>query len=157
MSRALPAATIVASARPTASSSARSGAASSGIQRDRVRLAEQLLHREQRRQTGRDARDDRLRTGLGALDLLPVGDHFVRAGDTDVAEHVRMTAHELVVDAARDVGDGERAGFGREHRLDHDLEQEVAELVLERVVAASMSTSPPGASGGSASIASTTS
>ena len=52
----------------------------------------------------------------------------------DVAEHVRVPAHELVVDAARDVGHGERAGLLREHRVEHDLVEEVAELVLERRV-----------------------
>ena len=52
----------------------------------------------------------------------------------DVAEHVRVAAHELVVDAARDVGHGERAGLLREHRVEHDLVEQVAELVLERGV-----------------------
>ena len=82
--------------------------ARSGSSADRVRLAQQLLHREQRRQPGRDAGDERVGAGLVALDLLPVGDDFVGAGDAHVAEHVRMAAHELVVDAAGDVGDRER-------------------------------------------------
>ena len=54
----------------------------------------------------------------------------------DVAEHVRVAAHELGVHAARDVGDRERARLGREHRVDHHLEEQVAELVFERVVRA---------------------
>ena len=47
-------------ARPTASSSARSGVVEPRIEPDRVGLAEQLLHREQRREPGGDARDERL-------------------------------------------------------------------------------------------------
>jgi len=31
-----------------------------------------------------------------------------------------MTAHELVVDAARDVGHGEATGLFRQHRVEHD-------------------------------------
>ena len=38
--------------------------------------------------------------------------------------------------AARDVGDRERAGLRRQHRLDHHLEEQVAQLVFERVVRA---------------------
>ena len=52
---------------------------SSRIERDRVGLAEQLLHREQRREPGGDAGDERLGAGLGPLDLLPVGDDLVGA------------------------------------------------------------------------------
>ena len=55
----------------------------------------------------------------------------VSFGD-DVAEHVRVPAHELVVDAARDVGQGELAGFLRDDRVEHDLVEQVTELVLER-------------------------
>ena len=73
---------------------------------------------------------------LVLLDLLPVGDDRVGRVGLDVAEHVRMAAHELGVHAARDVGDRERAGLRREHGVDHHLEEEVAELVLERVVRA---------------------
>ena len=109
------------------------------------------------RQPGGDARDERVGAGLVVLDLLPVGDDLVGAGHVHVAEHVRMPAHELVVDAAGDVGDRERTGLGREHRLDHDLEQQVAELVFERVVAREVERRRCGASAGSASIASATS
>ena len=54
----------------------------------------------------------------------------------NIAEHVGMPADELRVHPARDIGDGERAGFRREHRLDHHLEQQVTELVFEGVVRA---------------------
>ncbi len=51
-----------------------------------------------------------------------------------IAEDVRMPVHELLVDVTRNVGDGERARLGGEHRMDHHLEQQVAELVLQGVV-----------------------
>ena len=52
----------------------------------------------------------------------------------DVAEHVRVPAHELVVDPAGDVGHGELVGLLREHRVEHHLVEEVAQLVFERGV-----------------------
>ena len=54
----------------------------------------------------------------------------------DVTEDVRMAAHELVVDAAGDIGHGEAAGLFRQHRVEHDFVQQVAELVFERGVRA---------------------
>ena len=59
-----------------------------------------------------------------------------------VAEHVRVAAHDLGADRALDVGQVEDALLGRELRVEHDLEQQVAELagqgrahrVAERVV-----------------------
>ena len=50
-------------------------------------------------------------------------------------EHVRVAGVELVVDAAGDVGEGELALLGGQHRVEHHLEQEVAELLLERLEA----------------------
>ena len=71
---------------------------------------------------------------LGFLDLLPVGDDIVGGVDAHAAEDVRMPVHQLVVHAPGDIGDCEGAGLCGQDRVDHDLEQEVAELVLERVV-----------------------
>ena len=45
---------------------------------------------------------------------------------------MRVTVHELVVDAARHVGEGELAGLLRDRRVQHHLVEHVAELVLER-------------------------
>ena len=50
-------------------------------------------------------------------------------------EHVRVAGVELVVDAAGDVGEGELALLGGQHRVEHHLEQQVAELLLERLEA----------------------
>ena len=57
---------------------------------------------------------------------------FGRLG-LDIAEHVGMTAHELGVHTARHVRDPERARLGGEHGMDHHLEEQIAELVFERV------------------------
>ena len=65
---------------------------------------------QQRRQVRRDPRDERVASLLLPLDLLPVAHDIAAALSTgDGAEHVRMAAHELRVDAPRHVGDRERA------------------------------------------------
>ena len=46
-------------------------------------------------------------------------------------EHVRVAVVELVVDAPGHVGQRELALLGRQHRVEHHLEQQVAELLLE--------------------------
>ena len=48
-----------------------------------------------------------------------------------IAEHVRMAPQHLVADRSRDVVERERAGLLGHARVKHDLEQQVAELVLE--------------------------
>ena len=120
-----------------------------GREPDRRGLAVELVRVEQRRQAGADAVDDRVRALLRLLDLLPVGHHLGDGVRGDVAEDVRVAADELVVDAAGDVGDRERAGLLGEHRVEHHLVQQVAELVLEpRVVrrsAPGRRARPPGA------------
>ena len=73
-------------------------------------------------------------TLLRLLDLLPVRHHGVAGRRVDVAEHVRMTAHELVVDAPRHVGHVERARLVGEHRVEDHLVEQVTELVDERDV-----------------------
>ena len=112
---------------------------------------------EQRRQPGRDALDERLVVLLALLDLLPVGHDLARRRRPRTSPNTcgwRRTS--LSCTAARDVGDRERAGLRREHRLDHHLEQQVAELVFERVVRADRDVAGRRV-GGSSSIASTTS
>jgi hypothetical protein len=52
---------------------------------------------------------------------------FARIGSEDV----RMAADHLVGDRCDDVGDREMAGFFGDARMEHDLKQQVAELVLE--------------------------
>ena len=49
-----------------------------------------------------------------------------------------VTAHELVDDRRGDVGDREPAGLGRELGLEDDLQEEIAELVTERIGVAAL-------------------
>ena len=48
-----------------------------------------------------------------------------------VAEHVRVAAHHLVADRGDDVAEIERARLLRHPRVEHDLQQQVAELVAQ--------------------------
>ena len=87
---------------------------------------------QQRRQGGRDAVHDAGPALLGLLDLLPVAPPpRRRSSAVDVAEHVRVAADQLVVDAPGHVGQGEAALLGGERGVEHDLEQQVAQLLLE--------------------------
>ena len=94
-------------------------------------LAQELERVEQGRQRRRDAVDDRLGPLLVLLDDLPVGEDVIRALDLDLAEHVGVAPHQLVVDTPGHVGEGERPGLGGEDRVEHDLEEHVAEFVLD--------------------------
>ncbi len=71
---------------------------------------------------------------LLGLDALPVHEHLVGTGDRDVAEHVRVAPDELGDDPLGHVVDVPPSLVGRHLRVEHDLEQEVAELVAEAVV-----------------------
>ena len=51
------------------------------------------------------------------------------AVDRSVTEHVRMTPDHLVANRTDDVGKGEISGFAAHLGVEHDLEQQVAELV----------------------------
>ena len=66
-----------------------------------------------------------------ALMLLPVADHLVGGAGRHVAEDVRMAPHDLGEDAPLDVREVEDAGLGAVLRVQHDLEQQVAELLGE--------------------------
>ena len=63
-------------------------------------------------------------------------DHLVRAVGVDVAEHVRVAVHQLVVHPARDVGQVELALLVGQAGVEDDLEQQVAQLLLQVRVAA---------------------
>ena len=52
-----------------------------------------------------------------------------------IAEHVRMAHDELVVDRPGDIGERERAVLAGERGVEADLEQQIAELLFEMVVA----------------------
>ena len=68
---------------------------------------------------------------LVGLDPLPLAVHVRRRPCLRVAEHVRMAAHDLGRDGRLHVGEVEYAGLRRELRVEHDLQQQVAELLGE--------------------------
>ncbi len=79
---------------------------------------------------GGDALGDAAAALLALLDRLPVGDDLVRAVGVDVAEDVGVAVDELVVDAARHVGQVEVPGLVGEPGVEDDLEEQVAQLLL---------------------------
>ena len=70
------------------------------------------------------------------LDLLPVPEDLVGVLRVHVAEDVRVAMNELLDDAGDDVVDGERALLAAELGLEHDLEEQVAELLADRLAVA---------------------
>ncbi len=90
---------------------------------------------EQRRKRLRDVVEDPLAALLLGLDALPVLPHAARRLRVHLAEDVRVPAHELLLDPARDRLQRAGAAFLEEQREEVGLEEQVAELVLElRVV-----------------------
>ena len=71
----------------------------------------------------------RLLLVLELLELLPVAQDGRGIVGLDVAEDVGMAVDELVGDAVRDVVEGEAALLLGHHALEHDLEEDVAELL----------------------------
>src|SRR5258708_5284995 len=69
---------------------------------------------------------------LGRLVLLPGKRLRRRVGDQRVAEDMGMAAQHLVGDRAGDVVEVEEAGLLGHARVKDDLEEQIAELVLER-------------------------
>ena len=104
------------------------------VEADLGRLAHQLLGVGERRQRPGDPVEDRRPALLVALDVLPVGDDRPGIVGLDVAEHVRVPADELVVDARRHVGDGEATLLLGDRGVELDLVQQVAELLDQRLV-----------------------
>ena len=62
---------------------------------------------------------------------FPGGGRVLGHGPGLIAEHVGMAGHQLVVHAAGDVGQREPAGLGAQEGVEVDLEEQVAELLLE--------------------------
>ena len=76
-----------------------------------------------------DAVEQRLALLLATLDVVPVRFHGLGVVGLDIAEHVRVAAHELVVHAVDDVDDREAAGLLGDGGVELDVVQEVAELL----------------------------
>ncbi len=53
--------------------------------------------------------------------------------DLGVGEDVRVPSHHFVGNSARDIVEIEVAGFLGHARVEHDLQEQIAELVLERL------------------------
>src|SRR6185369_3943 len=113
------------------------------VETDRRRtLAELCGPREARQRDGyvREHARRAARVALLALDLLPAARLIVRTRDALllVAEHVRMTAHELLADRGYHVAEVEQLRLLGHPCVEHDLEQQVAELALELIVCAAL-------------------
>ena len=65
---------------------------------------------------------------LLALDLLPLREHALGPIDLGLAKHMRMTADELLRDAARHAVDVERPGLRGDLRVEERLQQQVAQF-----------------------------
>ena len=85
----------------------------------------ELVRVGERRKRFRHALEHRRAAFLVILDRLPVRDDLGRAFNLDVAEHVRVTVHELGDEAARDVVDVERARVRGHLRMEHDLQEQI--------------------------------
>ena len=71
------------------------------------------------------------------LELLPVAEDLVGVlAPSSVAEHVRVAVHQLVDDPRDDVVDREAPLAPRELRLEDHLEEQVAELLAQRLAVA---------------------
>ena len=80
--------------------------------------------------------EDALAPLLLALDALPVRAHALGGSRLDVAEDVRVPAHELLVDAAGHLRQVAGASLLEQEREEVDLEEQVAELVEQLLVVA---------------------
>lgn len=68
---------------------------------------------------------------LGTLDRFPVRVHVVGAVDLHLREHVRVAALHLVADRTGHVGKAERTLLTGHLRMEHNLQQQIAQLVLQ--------------------------
>ena len=89
--------------------------------------------RERRQRRGDVVLDRLLSAGLLGLEPLPVHEHLVGAAHLDLAEHVRVPMDQLLDQPLRHVVHVPPAVVGRDLRVERDLEQQIAELVADRV------------------------
>ena len=99
------------------------------LELDRSRAALQLAGVEQRRERLGNVVEDPFPPLVGALDLLPVRAHASGRSRLDLAEHVRVPPHELVVDPAGRLLEVAVPLLLEQEREEVDLEEQVAELV----------------------------
>ena len=117
----------------------RAGPVETGARRARLQLQRALPLRQPARDAGQCGVIQFTGGGaLGALDLFPRGGLFLRiggpgVGGPGVGEHVRVPAHHLVGDRGDNVVEAEGALLGRHLGVEHDLQQQVAQFVLQPV------------------------
>ena len=103
------------------------------VEADAGGLLLRLLRVQERGQTARQAveRARRRVAFFRALDFLPALKHGGAVGAVVGGKNVRMPAHELGRDFARDIVESEAPLFGGELRVKDRLEQQVAEFLAE--------------------------
>ena len=98
---------------------------------DGTGLALQLRRQGQGGKGGRYALGDRGAVLFGHLERLPIGGHISGGDSGSVTEDVGVPPHQLVVDATGHIGQVEATLFGSEDGVEVDLEEQIAELLLE--------------------------
>src|SRR4029434_4115990 len=73
------------------------------------------------------------RLPLAALDPLPLRKSLGGVGYLAAREHVRVPADHLLVEPGEEIGHGELPRLARELGVEHHLEQEIAQLLLDVV------------------------
>ena len=79
----------------------------------------------------RNTVEQRFPTLLPGLEPIPIGQHFIRGLGLGSTEHVGMTRHQFATDRFRYFLDPEQTGLGGERCVEHHLEEQVAQLLLE--------------------------
>ena len=102
------------------------------VEADARRLLLHPVGAEQRRELARHALQDG-RLPLGHLDLLPVLEHLAGAAHADVPEDVGVTSDELLRLGLDDVVQGERAVRLGDDAVEDDVQEDVAQLLLQLV------------------------
>ncbi len=115
------------------------------VEADLAGLLLQLERTRERGQAGRNAGEGAVAAGgrglarlhargfLLRLDLIPLNVDLVGRQPAFVAEHVRMTADQLLGDRLHHVAERERALLLGHAGVEHDLQQQVAQFVLQVV------------------------
>ncbi len=69
---------------------------------------------------------------LARFNVFPVGFDGIRAGNLNVAKHMRVSAFHFVGDGRRHIEKIEMSRFLRHLRVEHHLQQQITQFILER-------------------------
>ena len=75
------------------------------------------------------------RRSLHGFDLFPILEHFARGCSVDVSENVGMPSYHFRVNGFDHIGDRKFSRFLRQHRMENYLQEQIAQLFAQRVVA----------------------